>query len=281
MLTIGEYSRLTHVPAKTLRYYDEIGLFQPVRVDPVTGYRYYSVEQLPRLYRILSLKELGLSLNQILDVLNENISAEQMQGMLRLKETQLEQTIADEKKRLAYVKHKLEQLETNHAFAHYDVILKRLPDMQVALARDVVPDKSALAPTLGALFRTVLDFLAEKKIAPAGHGFTIYFDDEYRDTHMDVGAAFPISADAAGTKAVTITTLAGETMASVIHKGALEKMEDAYVALLTWIEKNGYQILKSSREVALHYDPTGKPEDYVTEIQFPVCKRSDEMPSAS
>jgi DNA-binding transcriptional MerR regulator len=93
MLTIGDYSRLTHVPAKTLRYYDEIGLFRPIKVDSLTGYRYYSVEQLPRLYRILSLKELGISLNQILSVVNEDISPEQMRGILRLKAAQLKESI--------------------------------------------------------------------------------------------------------------------------------------------------------------------------------------------
>jgi DNA-binding transcriptional MerR regulator len=274
MLTIGEYSRLTQMPAKTLRYYDEIGLFKPIQVDSVTGYRYYSVEQLPRLYRILSLKELGLTLNQIRDVLNEHISSEQMRGMLRLKKAQLKETIEEEQKRLAYVEHKIEQLELENAFAQYDVILKQVPEMQVALARDVVSKKSALGGTLRVLFLNVLDFLNENNILPTGHGFTVYFDDEYRDTYIDVGAAFPINADAAGTKTVTITTFAAETMASVIHRGALENMEDAYLALLTWIEKNGYQIMKASREIALQYDPTGEPENYVTEIQFPVCKRS-------
>ena len=153
------------------------------------------------------------------------------------------------------------------------MILKTIPEIQVALARDIALYKSTLEDTLRALFRTVLDFLAERKITSVSHGFTVYFDEEYRDTEIDVGAAFPINAAVAGTKAVTIMTLAPETMASVIHKGSLEKMQNAYIALLSWIEKNGYQIQKASREIALQYDPAGNPEHYVTEIQFPVRKR--------
>lgn len=65
MLKIGEFSRLARVPAKTLRYYDEIDLFKPAHYDEDTRYRYYSVEQLPHLYRIVALKGLGLSLDQI------------------------------------------------------------------------------------------------------------------------------------------------------------------------------------------------------------------------
>jgi DNA-binding transcriptional MerR regulator len=273
MLTIGEYSRLTQVPAKTLRYYDEIDLFKPVKVDPLTAYRLYTVEQLPHLYRILSLKELGLSLNQIRVVLSENVSPEQLRGMLRLKEAQLKQTIEEEQNRLAYVANTIEQLERESSLGHYDVILKTVPEIQVALARDTVPQKSVLGGILRTLFRTVLDFLAERKISPSGHGFTVYFDEEYRDREIDVGAAFPINASASGTKAVSVTTLAPEMMASVIHKGSLERMQNAYIALLTWIEKNGYQIEKASREIALQYDPNGNPEHYITEIQFPVRKR--------
>jgi effector-binding domain-containing protein len=273
MLTIGEYSRLTQVPAKTLRYYDEIGLFKPTRVDPSTGYRFYSVEQLPELYRILSLKELGLTLKQICDVLSAKLSVEQLRGMLRLKEAQLKEMIEVEQRRLSYVENKIEQLESDHTLEPYDVILKEVPDLHVALARTIVPQKSTLADTLHDLFHRVLNFLNEKDITPISHGFTVYFDDEYRETQIDVGAAFPIAASVAGTKEVTITTLSAELMASVVHKGPLEKMEHAYIALLRWIEGNGYQIIGASREIALQYDPFGNPETYVTEIQFPVRKQ--------
>ena len=58
MFKIGEFSRFSQVTVKTLRYYDEIGLLKPARVDPFTGYRYYSASQFPRLHRILALKDL-------------------------------------------------------------------------------------------------------------------------------------------------------------------------------------------------------------------------------
>jgi DNA-binding transcriptional MerR regulator len=62
MFKIGEFSKFSQVTVKTLRYYDQIGLLKPAEVDRFTGYRYYSVDQLPRLNRILALKDLGLSL---------------------------------------------------------------------------------------------------------------------------------------------------------------------------------------------------------------------------
>src|SRR5262245_12572379 len=65
MFRIGEFSRIARVSCRLLRYYDEIGLFTPARIEQASGYRYYSAAQLPRLNRILVLRELGLSLEQI------------------------------------------------------------------------------------------------------------------------------------------------------------------------------------------------------------------------
>ncbi len=272
MLTIGEFSCLTHVPAKTLRYYDEINLFKPAEVDRFTQYRYYSMTQLPRLYRILALKALGLTLEQISNLLNDDLSPEEMRGMLRLKQAELNQTMQEIQQRLAYVELKIQQLEEENHMSQYDVILKETPELKVALARDISSEKASLGYTLTNLFRDIRDFMATQQIEPSGAGITLYFDEEYTETQIDVGAAFPINADVSGTKKVSITTLPAHTMASVIHHGELEKMENAYNALLTWIESNQYRIIGSPREIALEYVPGGKPQDFITEIQFPVHK---------
>lgn len=63
--TIGQMAKLHNVPVKTLRYYDEIGLFKPNEVDPKTGYRYYTVEQFKLLDIINYLKMLGVPLREI------------------------------------------------------------------------------------------------------------------------------------------------------------------------------------------------------------------------
>src|SRR5215216_7265188 len=103
MFKIGELSKLVQVPVPTLRYYDQIGLLQPIRVDPTTGYRYYDASQLPRLHRILALKGLGFSLEHIGEVLTEAPTVEQMRGMLRLRHEQLSRDLADVHSQLGQV----------------------------------------------------------------------------------------------------------------------------------------------------------------------------------
>ena len=94
MLKIGEFSRIGQVSVKTLRYYDTVGLLKPCHVDPTSGYRYYSFEMLPKLNRILALKELGLSLEQINQLLEDDLSAEQLRGMLRLKQVEIQEQMS-------------------------------------------------------------------------------------------------------------------------------------------------------------------------------------------
>ena len=81
MYSIGEYARIAQVSKRLLRYYDEIALFQPIKIEPESGHRYYSASQLPELNRILALKDLGLSLNQIQRFVGDDISPAEIQGL--------------------------------------------------------------------------------------------------------------------------------------------------------------------------------------------------------
>src|SRR5688572_1055977 len=96
MFTVGEFSRLAQVSKRLLRYYDEIGLLKPIHIDEMTGYRYYSADQMSQLNRILALKDLGLSLEQIQRILRDNVSTEEIQGMLLLKKAEIEQQLQAE-----------------------------------------------------------------------------------------------------------------------------------------------------------------------------------------
>lgn len=69
LLSIGEFSKICEVSTKTLRYYDEIGLIHPDEINPVNGYRYYSIKQLTKMLFINRLKSYHFSLEEIKDIL--------------------------------------------------------------------------------------------------------------------------------------------------------------------------------------------------------------------
>lgn len=112
MFTIGDFARYGRVPARMPRHYDEIGLLHPDRTDPSTGYRYHGAAQLARLNRIITLKDLGFTLQQVRAVLDEAVGPEELRGMLRLRRTELEAAMAAAAARLAQVEARLRSIES-------------------------------------------------------------------------------------------------------------------------------------------------------------------------
>ena len=123
MFRIGDFSRIARVSGRLLRYYDELGLLQPARIDAVTGYRYYSAAQLPRLNRILVLKELGLSLEEIARVIDNNVSAAELRGMLLMRRTELERSLAAEAERLRFIETRIAQIDAEGELSADDVVM--------------------------------------------------------------------------------------------------------------------------------------------------------------
>src|SRR5260221_6612512 len=118
---IGDFSRLSVVSVKALGYYDELGLLKRARVDEFTGYRYYSASQLTRLNRILAMKDMGLSLEQIALLLDKEPTPDQIRGMLRLKQVELRQQLEDGQARLVRIQVRVEVLEQEGIHAAYYV----------------------------------------------------------------------------------------------------------------------------------------------------------------
>src|SRR5512134_1184105 len=121
MFKIGEFSRLSRVSVRMLRHYDQLGLLTPSQTDPFTGYRYYSAEQLPRLNRIIALRDLGFSLEQIAGMLDEDLSTDQLLGMLKLKRSEVEQQMQEEQARLARLEARIRQMNEPAKHGSYDM----------------------------------------------------------------------------------------------------------------------------------------------------------------
>jgi effector-binding domain-containing protein len=269
MFKIGQFSRFSQVTVKTLRYYDKIGLLKPAEIDRFTGYRYYSASQLPRLNRILALKDLGLSLEQIAQLLDGDLSPDQIRGMLRLKQVEIEGRLEEEQARLARVEWRLRQIEQEETMSTQEAVIKSIPAQTVVSVRDTVPTSG-----ISQLFGEVFGHLCQHSIAPAGPPFAIYYDEEFREEAIDVEIAAPATGAVPASERVQARELpAVEQMACLIHEGDYEAIGGTYGQLMAWIEANGYCIAGPVREVYLQGPESGRdPSTYVTEIQFPVEK---------
>ena len=268
MLSIGDFSKLSRVSVKTLRFYDEIGLFKALEVDRFTGYRHYSASQLPRLNRILALKDLGFSLEQIAHVLHDEPSLEQLRGMLRLRQAEIQQKMAQEQEQLARVEARLRQIEMEHTMSDYDVIVKNVEPQLVASVRGILSSYQ----DIGRLFGELYGYL--QRYGVEGLTAAIYHDEGYKTSDIDAEAVVYLKSHVPETERVKVYELPAAQMASVVHKGSYNTLSQAYDAVIKWIEANGYKIVASNRELYLHNLTPVRQDDesYVTEIQFPVTK---------
>ena len=138
MFTIGEFARLAGVSVRTLRHYDDIGLLRPVTVDPDTGYRGYSAEQLGRLNRVMALKDLGLSLTQARRLL-DGITLGELRGMLVLRRAQLEHELQEHQNQLLGVEARLRYIAREGAMPADDIVAKRIPATGVIVIAGQAP----------------------------------------------------------------------------------------------------------------------------------------------
>jgi DNA-binding transcriptional MerR regulator len=271
MLSIGDFARLAQVSPRTLRHYDELGILRPDRVDPDSGYRFYGVAQLERLHRVVALRDLGFSLEQIGELLEDDPPLEQFVAMLRARRTEIEQSVSAGQARLRRVEAHLRALEAEDPVARRDIVLKSTQPLRIAEIADTAP---GFGPeNLGPVFaRVVPEVAAHLEGAGARAGIMVAWYEELSDDGTVVlHAGFDIGdqvVDGAGR--VRIVDLRVVQVASVVHRGSMDDIVASYEALVRWIDDSGYRLDGRSREL-YHEWRTDDPARSVTELQMPVA----------
>lgn len=282
MLRIGEFSRLGQISVRMLRHYDALGLLKPATIDEQSGYRYYSVEQLARLNRILVLRDLGLSLGQISRLLADDLPAAELRGMLILRRADLEQRLEEGRSRLARVEARLRQIEMEGEPSPYDVVVKEVPATTIGSTRMIVPTLAEMSVYRCALYDELYDLLARNRIEPTHPEYAFYHDVEYLDRDIETETAVAIGslpgAPVVGADRLVLRELpAVSAMATVIHNGGVYDIPQAISALYAWVGANARSPAGSFREVHLlgrendliRQDPANI-DSIVVEIQLPL-----------
>ena len=274
MLKIRDFARLGEVSMVTLRHYDEIGLLKPGYVDPGNGYRFYTIDQLPHLHRILALKDLGLGLAQIVQILDEGLSPATLQGMLRLRQAELQQRVQTEQEQIARIEARLQHLERGGYMPAHEVVLKAAKPITAVSRRIPLAEIAHKWQYANAL----LDLVKHHGVTPADHLLLLYeeFEDESRGNALHIAVPVEHNQAVALVNAsdghITLCQLpAVPRMASILHYGSPYTTFETLQALGTWIETNRYTITGDLRR-GVSIQHKGELDDFITEIQFPVEK---------
>ncbi len=283
MLSISDFARFGQVSVRMLRHYDSIGLLPPAAVDRWTGYRSYSAEQLARLNRIVALKELGFTLEQVRHLLDDEPSAQQLRGMLTLRLAQLQDEQARARARLAQVESRLRLIDQEDHMPDIDYVTKSLPARTIAAARGHAREQPEIAGVVGPLFARVAHAVSAAGGRPGtgvGVGVGVYdMTEEGMDMLIGYDCAPGTPADAYGHGPTT----AGAPIEIVdlppvpdavcaVHLGAMATIHESWQALSRRAEADGWSPAGPCREVYLRADPSVPQDDWVTELQQPVSR---------
>jgi DNA-binding transcriptional MerR regulator len=267
VLKIGEFSALAQVSIRTLRHYDDVGLLKPMHVEAESGYRHYSVSQLPRLHRILALRDLGFPLDRIGEALEKGVSADALRGMLLLRQVEQEKQVDEEMERLNRLRALIHLIDKEGRMTG-DVILKDVDAQWIVSLRENISAYRVVGRLISKLYG-LLGPLGE-----LGMGVGLLHDPEHKEKDVDVEAGVYLRHPVEAQRPLRCYQLPAVTVASAVHHGAFSSIGEAYMNLLRWVEANHYHPYTPTRELFLHVNEPASRDDSsnVTEIQVPVVK---------
>lgn len=270
MFKIGAFSKLANVSIRALHHYEEIGLLLPVTIDEQTNYRYYSLQQLSTMNKIKMLQQIGFSLNTIKEVLTTNDQSS-LEYHYELRESQIIKELEELKTKQLILKTLKEHINHDGFIEHYNVVLKTIPKRSVMSIRKTVSsydDEYTLWEALQEVF-----IKQNIKMDATQMSMTIYHDQEYKESNIDIEVQSAVVGDYLNTRDVTFYTTSEFTIAAVTFNGSYDQMPAVTHALALWIEANHYTIcgpMINIPHVSPAQDPN--PEHWITEAGFVVSK---------
>ncbi len=258
MYKIGELSKLCNISVKALRYYDAEGLLIPDEIDKFTGYRYYSAAKLADCYRIIALKELGFSLDEIkaqlvannnekiIASLNEKLS--ELRGLIENTEKQL--------KRIETIRNNLTEGEQKM----FDIIVRNTDELRVAFVRkNYLKKVDAIEEIYKMANELPKSIVGKRKII-------INYEIEYREEDFDLAVCVEIIGGLPknskyGEKIISF----GDSVASLVCN--ISELDNAYKAMIKYLDGSTYKVCGAYYEI-YHDDDT-------VELKVPVCERTN------
>lgn len=265
---IGDFSKISRLSIKTLRYYHECGLLEPTEIDQDSGYRYYDENCLEKVKMIHELKELGFPLKEIKQILATCREDADLLTHMMEKYNEINRKIADfhaMKKKLEVFIHQTETTEGIQVQSPtHEITIKEIPDILMASIR-FKGRYQEVGNYFKKLFRRCARYVN-------GTPFALYYDNEYKEEDADIEACVPVKV-AIYAEEIGSRVLKGGKVISLIHKGPYETFGESYKKLIDYKNENNIKTGSPSREIYIKGPGLiipRSPKKFITEIQVPV-----------
>jgi DNA-binding transcriptional MerR regulator len=273
MFRIGEFSRIGRVSMRLLRYYDELGLLRPAHTDSSNGYRYYTAAQIPQLNRILVLRDLGLTLEQIARALQDDVSADELRGMLLMRRAQIEQLQAEQAVQLRQLESRIQALDSEAEGVPDDVVIRAEPEHRYLSLR---ARHHSFASAVAMVFDLYREVPAQVGRGVIGQLIGVSHSPEFEPDDLDIELGFALEAEPSklpvvGGRELELRTLPPHAMvATCVRVGSPVQAHLTTAKIARYLEATGYRLAGPSREIFLQPPKNGQIEHSVVEMAFPV-----------
>lgn len=271
MLRIGEFSKLSKTTIKTLRYYDEIGLLKPKEIDKFTKFRYYTTSQLFELHKIQSLRQIGLSIDEIKSI----ISGKDAKRIIDNRKKEIESEISEAKDKLSRLEFILsDKVEVN--FMNYVATIKDIGGCIVYSKKMTVPSYDSYFQLIPAIGEKITKKYPDIKCQTPEYCFIVYLDNEYKEKDINVEFCEAVEQIKPDFDDIVFKRIEATKVVSVMHKGPYKDLSKAYAFAFKWVEENGYTLVDSPRENYIDGIWNKESEkDWLTELQLPIEKNNN------
>lgn len=272
MLKIGDFSKLSRITVRMLRHYDEIDLLKPKTVDEWTGYRYYDEDQLLAANKIKLLRDLGFGLSAIGELLTHFNDCAEIEKFLKIRRQALVAEESGLRERIKLIDGAIKNLKQEGNFMNYVVNLKTIPELYVASVRSVIAEYAAE----GELWSRLMPEVNKQKCKAATpcYAMSVYHDKGFVEKDADVEVRFAVEGEYKDTDEVKFKTVPAVEVAACVFKGGYGQILAVNEAIAQWAKQSGYEFCGAAFWI-YHKSPyeTKSPDDYVTEVCFPVKRK--------
>ncbi len=262
MFKIGEFSKLSMLTIKALRFYEKEGLLIPAHVDEWSGYRFYEASQLETAATIKALRQLDFSVEEI----KEHLSGVPLLDAFRAKKAVLQQRQADIAARISIINYLMEDSEMK-----YQAVMKEIDECIVYSEERVLERYSDVTTLVLESAQECLRLDPRIECTKPDYGFCEYLDGEHKETNMRVRYSQAVTKMGVGNERINFRVLPATKAICIYHKGAYDRLGEAYAYIYRYAAENGYQVAGFHRECYIDgIWNKENVEDWLTEIQLPV-----------
>lgn len=263
MYLINQFSKITGLTKKALRYYDEQNILKPSFRDDENQYRMYDDKDLQRAQLVQMLRSFDFSIAEIKETMQLAENATDLTFILQEKMEQISRNIVREKELLERMNNKLVFSPTEELAPSYEISIEEIPPVLSACLK--VQDKYGnIGNYMSTLFKVV-------KGNASGMVMNCYYDEEYMEI-ANMELCIPVRKEVSG-GAVTCKTLPPVRAVCTTHYGSYDTLSRAYRVLFSYMNEKKLSALIPSREIYIKGPGVlfkGNPQKYVMKIILPI-----------